>query len=395
MKSNLRECLQTILEEKEQKIIPGNIREGVTILGVTGSLNDSGIDTSDANATNADILIGKSGYVNNIKIEGSMPNNGELSYTPSTENQTIPAGYTSGGTIVGDSDLKSSNIIAGVSIFGVEGTIPLLGNKVYTPTESTQVETLNGHVETITINPVDIETLSDYNDCYVLSTEILGLPDTEFTQLDLYAYLDARDYEEGNIMTDKMGNWNVSVTSTATKTDDIISFSGNGHMQVTNMTYAQGTYEIYLKIPSTYDPIGATEWYQLGAIMGNEYSGAVRDYGVVIDSNGYLAIGYSLSSIKSSTVKILDDKWHHVVLTYQSGVFKLYCDGSLIATVNYTMSGTLPSYFGILWNGANTWSPSYIPCDFAYFRYYTRVLTEEELQVNLRNAQSLGLSEEG
>ena len=28
-----------------------------------------------------------------------MPNNGELNYTPSTEEQTIPAGYTSGGTI--------------------------------------------------------------------------------------------------------------------------------------------------------------------------------------------------------------------------------------------------------------------------------------------------------
>ena len=28
-----------------------------------------------------------------------MPNNGELNYTSSTEAQTIPAGYTSGGTI--------------------------------------------------------------------------------------------------------------------------------------------------------------------------------------------------------------------------------------------------------------------------------------------------------
>ena len=31
--------------------------------------------------------------------KGTMPNNGELNYTPSTEEQTIPAGYTSGGTI--------------------------------------------------------------------------------------------------------------------------------------------------------------------------------------------------------------------------------------------------------------------------------------------------------
>lgn len=32
-------------------------------------------------------------------IVGTMPNNGELNYTPSTSQQTIPAGYTSGGTI--------------------------------------------------------------------------------------------------------------------------------------------------------------------------------------------------------------------------------------------------------------------------------------------------------
>ena len=32
-------------------------------------------------------------------VKGTMPNNGELNYTPSTEEQTIPAGYTSGGTI--------------------------------------------------------------------------------------------------------------------------------------------------------------------------------------------------------------------------------------------------------------------------------------------------------
>ena len=36
--------------------------------------------------------------LNGVEV-GSMPNNGELNYTPSTEEQTIPEGYTSGGTI--------------------------------------------------------------------------------------------------------------------------------------------------------------------------------------------------------------------------------------------------------------------------------------------------------
>lgn len=50
--------------------------------------------------TSNDILAGKNAYTQHgIKTEGVMPNNGELNYTPSTEEQTIPAGYTSGGTI--------------------------------------------------------------------------------------------------------------------------------------------------------------------------------------------------------------------------------------------------------------------------------------------------------
>ena len=57
------------------------------------------LDTSDTNATANDIASGKTAYVNGEKISGTMPNNGELNYNSSTEEQTIPAGYTSGGTI--------------------------------------------------------------------------------------------------------------------------------------------------------------------------------------------------------------------------------------------------------------------------------------------------------
>lgn len=51
------------------------------------------------NIQNEDVLAGKQYYTANGKQTGTMPNNGELNYTPSTEEQTIPAGYTSGGTI--------------------------------------------------------------------------------------------------------------------------------------------------------------------------------------------------------------------------------------------------------------------------------------------------------
>lgn len=53
----------------------------------------------DANAESNDVLQGKTVYNKTGKIQGTMPNNGELNYEVSTLEQIIPEGYTSGGTI--------------------------------------------------------------------------------------------------------------------------------------------------------------------------------------------------------------------------------------------------------------------------------------------------------
>lgn len=52
-------------------LLPEYIKEGITLGGVTGTLID--LDTSDATATEEDILWGKTAYVNGKKITGIMP----------------------------------------------------------------------------------------------------------------------------------------------------------------------------------------------------------------------------------------------------------------------------------------------------------------------------------
>lgn len=89
---------------------------------------ETGIDTSDATATANDIISSKTAYVNGEKITGAIPNNGELNITPSTETQSIPAGYTSGGIVRAvdnsiDENIVAENIKSGVTILGVEGTL--------------------------------------------------------------------------------------------------------------------------------------------------------------------------------------------------------------------------------------------------------------------------------
>lgn len=78
----------SILEESEKGALYALERQGQTFQLL-----------NKATATISDILSSKSAYINNGLVSGTMPNNGELNYTPSTEIQTIPEGYTSGGTI--------------------------------------------------------------------------------------------------------------------------------------------------------------------------------------------------------------------------------------------------------------------------------------------------------
>lgn len=80
----------------------GNIKSGVNIFGVDGSFTSNGTQSSGQTIAIADdILTGKSAWAKGVEVQGSMPNNGDVSDTITTQNGTctIPAGYTSGGTI--------------------------------------------------------------------------------------------------------------------------------------------------------------------------------------------------------------------------------------------------------------------------------------------------------
>lgn len=85
---------------------------------------DDGIATAEAK----DVLSSKS-YIGEegVPLYGTMPNNGQLNYTPSISQQTIPAGYTSGGTISAvtsaiDNNIQAENIKKGITILGITGT---------------------------------------------------------------------------------------------------------------------------------------------------------------------------------------------------------------------------------------------------------------------------------
>ena len=87
--------------------------------------------TGDANAAAGDILTGKSAFGSSGSVSGSMANNGSTSGSISTKagTVTIPAGYTSGGTVslasAAVSDCVAGNILTGKSILGVSGSLQM------------------------------------------------------------------------------------------------------------------------------------------------------------------------------------------------------------------------------------------------------------------------------
>lgn len=83
-------------------------------------------DVSAANVLSGKVFIGPSG-----QDTGSMANNGSTSGSISTKagTVTIPAGYTTGGTVsiasAAVTDCVASNILTGKSILGISGNLSL------------------------------------------------------------------------------------------------------------------------------------------------------------------------------------------------------------------------------------------------------------------------------
>ena len=146
MENELVDKLQNILSDKNTNLKPENLKQGVTCLGVEGTMQ-SGIDTSDANAVAEDISINKTAYVNGQKITGTLPlfpntrtfTVSNAGVTNNTEDSTLDlttinttkqildsnvsmnfnADYSDVATAIG---LTADKIKAGETILGITGT---------------------------------------------------------------------------------------------------------------------------------------------------------------------------------------------------------------------------------------------------------------------------------
>lgn len=137
----------TVTASKLLKGATTHDKSGAAIVGIC-TFN---ADTSDATATGAEILSGKTAYVNGVKVTGEMRNNGAVDGVISNkaDSYTVPIGYHDGSGKVAISTTEQAKIIAtnirdGVTILGVTGTMSgtegaKAQTKTITPTTAQQV----------------------------------------------------------------------------------------------------------------------------------------------------------------------------------------------------------------------------------------------------------------
>lgn len=169
---------KTLIDLTSDTVTADKLLTGITAHGADGELVtgtcsfDS--NTTDANAKAAEILSGKTAYVNKVKVVGTMTNRGAVTGTVSTKDGqfTIPQGFHDGSGKVGidpaeKTKLIPENIRDGITILGIEGTMSGTEgakpqSKTVTPSTKQQVvhpDTESGYnfLSQVTVLPIPYE----------------------------------------------------------------------------------------------------------------------------------------------------------------------------------------------------------------------------------------------
>lgn len=162
----------TLIDLTGDTVTPATMLAGVKAHDKSGEVIEGtctfDVNSTDATATAAEILKGKTAYARGSKVTGTMVNNGAVSGSIGTKagTYTVPIGYHDGSGKVGinateQAKIIPSNIKSGINILGVTGTYAgeAVKAQAKTVTPSTKAQTVlpdagNDYLSQVTVNAI-------------------------------------------------------------------------------------------------------------------------------------------------------------------------------------------------------------------------------------------------
>lgn len=168
---------ETLIDLTSDTVTPAQLKLGVKAHDKTGTVITGtcthDVDSTDATATEAEILKGKTAYARGEKHTGTMPNNGAVAGTITSKDgaYTVPMGYHDGsGKVQIDATEKAklipANVREGVTLLGVEGTM-------------SGTEDAKPQAKTVTPSTVEQTVLPDDGYNYLSQVTVAAIPYAE------------------------------------------------------------------------------------------------------------------------------------------------------------------------------------------------------------------------
>lgn len=249
--SDLVTQTKTVTPTKSQQTVSPDTGYNALSSVTVNAIPTQYITTTDANAVAANILLNKTAYVNGSKITGSMPNNGVTGTTITTQGgtYTIPAGYTSGGTVT--ANLTASTITNSA----INGTASL--------------EDTNDYAFSVSINiPAGYYNATSLTKNF---SSILPAPESEGTSSHLVSGYDLYNHD-GRVISGAMANngaWNRTLDQTTTSATIPAGYhDGTGTVSHTTVSVPNPT----ISVNTSTGVITASGSWTRGFTTNNSYS---------------------------------------------------------------------------------------------------------------------------
>jgi len=215
---------------------------------------------------------------------------------------------------------------------------------------------------------------------------------------DLHLAWDAGNlvsYESGSTTTYPMTG---SLNGTLTNGVSFTSFNGGSFTfdgaddyislgQSNNVGYNQTTTSWEVWIKSSDNGSSSDDWATfMGCRYGNSmqigrYSGT-SNLGILAATNNTGTGSGNNINLSNTNVTVFDEEWHHCVVTFDTGVFKVYVDGELVQTDSQRSGELLTTSNDVFGIGGSPQSSRYFGGDIAIARIYNKTLTIGEVQQN-------------